>query len=61
MLELLVSRLHSHNLILLKQKMLLAIERITITMKEYSNIALIECLSLIFRKPRMITFYLRCY
>lgn len=61
MLELLVSRLHPHNLILLKQKMLLAIERIAITMKEYSNIALIECLSLIFRKPLMMTFCLRCY
>lgn len=56
MLELLVSRLHPHNLILLKQKMLLAIARIAITMKEYSNIALIECLLLIFRKPLMITF-----
>lgn len=56
MLELLVSRLHPHNLILLKQKILLAIERIAITMKEYSNIALIECLSLIFRNPLMITF-----
>lgn len=61
MLELLVSRLHPHNLILLKQRMLLAIERIAITIKEYSNIAFIECLSLIFRKPRMITFCLRCY
>lgn len=61
MLELLVSRLHLHNLILLKQKMLLSIERIVITIKEYSNIALIECLSLIFRKTLMITFYLRCY
>lgn len=61
MLELLVSRLHPHNLILLKQNMLLAIEGIAITMKEYSNIALIECLSLIFRKPLMITFCLRCY
>lgn len=61
MLELLVSRLHPHNLIPLKQKVLLTIERIAITMKEYSNIALIECLSLIFRKPLMIIFYLRCY
>ena len=61
MLELLVSRLHRHNLIPLKQKMLLTIERIAITMKEYSNIALIECLSLIFKKSLLITFSLSSY